>query len=553
MKKYNKNIFKNKVINSLLFLAVVVYIFNFSYIKSADAASIEVVYKADTLEQAKNIVKKYYIDDTDDEIQNVKSVDEMVEKLNDKYSSYFTKEEYNNFQNSINNKFYGVGIHLDIEEQGVRVLSVVDDSSAKKVGIKPGDLIVKADDKSFKGISLEEAINNLRGKKGSEVKLLVKRDDKVLEFNVIRKELTSPTVVSRILNNDIGYIRISSFGEKTAQEFRSNLNNLRNDNVKSYIVDLRYNGGGYVEAALSLAGNFIGSKPVLIMEDNNGNRKTYKGYNYGDIIDKPVIFLVNEYTASSSEILSGAVKDYGKAFFVGKTTYGKGVAQNSFRLEDGSVLKITTYKFYSPNGNVIQKVGISPDFEVSDKVNSLAVANLLLSNIDKGINDKNGYIKVNIKDKEFFINVNEARKDVNWEAFNYIVNKADNEKIFIGKGTKWIRCTLNDIKQEEKLLYSEFSTLKSIYKDNNDKKFYVNFNKNVDKNTINSDNIEIINSETGERVPAKVSLFDGKKAVINLEKNLQEGSSYYIVVSDKIKCESGKKIEKGSLIKVSVN
>ena len=179
-----------------------------------------------------------------------------------------------------------------------------------------------------------------------------------------------------MLNDHTAYIDITSFGEDTAQLFTEKLQELRMKNPDNYIVDLRNNGGGYMISALDIAGNFIGANPAITIEDRDGQKTRYLAEDKGSTIDKPIIFLVNQYTASASEILSAAVKDYGKAFFVGTTTYGKGVAQQMFPLSDGSSLKLTVEKFYSPMGNVIQKVGISPDFEVKD-VDSLSSCRII--------------------------------------------------------------------------------------------------------------------------------------------------------------------------------
>ncbi|MCY6959348.1 S41 family peptidase [Clostridium brassicae] len=345
------------------------------------------------LEEVKYILSNYYLHDVSDKVQNANSIDELIKSLQDPYTSYFTKQEYDDFVNGIDNKFYGIGIYMDMVEEGLKVVSTVENSPAQEVGLKAGDIIVKIGDLIVKGKTQEEISNSLRGEAGTTVNLEVKRENQILNLEVTRKAISTPTVLGNVLKGKIGYVRISSFGENTGKEFKNVLNDLESKDVESYIVDLRFNGGGYITSALDIGGYFVGENPVVLMENKQGVVDSHNGYKQDKIVQKPVIFLINEYSASASEILSAAVKDYGKAFFMGKTTFGKGVAQSMIPLSSGGVLKFTTHEFFSPKGNKIHHKGITPDFEVDNEEDVLDTARLLLD-------DSNGEKISKIKSKK---------------------------------------------------------------------------------------------------------------------------------------------------------
>lgn len=381
-----KKILKNKIYNALILILTFVFIFTFTNIKAYAKeevlnTSTNVVLqdeKGEALNEAKNLINDYYVKGASNDVLNSSSIEEMIEKLKDPYSKYFTQEEYSDFIGSINDEFCGIGIYLDEDNEGIKVLSILKSSPSEEAGLKAGDVILKVDGISLKNKSLQYASEHLKGKEGTYVKVTVKRNNELLNFKIERKTIYSPTAISKVIGENLGYIRISSFGQNTGDDFLYALENLQKKDVMGYIVDLRFNGGGYVSSALDIAGYFIGDNPVVIMESKSKKQIVYNGFKHDNIIKKPIIFLVNEYSASASEILSAALKDYGKVFLIGKRTYGKGVAQNIFPLKEGGVLKITTFEFFSPKKNKIQNIGVLPDITVSDEEDSLQVAKLLL-------------------------------------------------------------------------------------------------------------------------------------------------------------------------------
>lgn len=486
------------------------------------------------LEEARQTIKNNYVSEVPDSVLNAPTIEEMVKRLNDPYSEYFSKQEQQDFVNVIDNKMYGIGIYMEIVPEGVKVGSVVDNSPALEAGIKAGDIITSANGTSLVGVTSKQAATYIKGEEGTSVNLVIKRGESQLTFAVTRREISIPTVEGKMLNNNTAYIQVSSFGSDTSELFTQKLQELRMKNPEFYIIDLRNNGGGYMSTALDMAGNFIGENRAIIIEDKQGGKTGYLASDKGSVIDKPVFFLVNENTASASEILSAAVKDYNKAFFIGTTTYGKGVAQQMFPLSDGSYLKLTVEKFYSPKGNVIQKTGISPDFKV-ENVDSLAVADLFSGKCRNNV-DKTGYAKVTAGGKDFEISLNTAKDEAHWAAFKYIVSTVSKDNVYIGTKDGWTKAPEDYFNNVYKFFYGNLKTLDSVSSVSKNKTFNVTFNKNVDIDTVkNNTDIEIIDADTGERAAFDVKKVDDKKVSLVPKEELNSGDTYYVKVKDTIK------------------
>lgn len=505
-----------------------------------------------TLNEAKQIISNYYIENVPDSVLSAPTIDEMVKSLNDPYSVYFTEDEYNEFIGGINNTFTGIGIYIEIVPEGVKVKSTIKGSPAEKSGLLAGDIIVSADGHNLAGLSSEDALNYIMGDAGTKVSLKVLRSGKYYTYSVQREQITAPTVDGEIINGHTGYIQITSFGENTPTEFNKVLLDLNSKSPDNYIIDLRDNPGGYLNAALDIAGYFVGDDTVVNVKDRDGDEESYKGYLHDFKIDKPVIFITNENTASASEVLSGCVKDYKKAFLVGTTTYGKGLVQSMFGLSDGSVIKLTVLKFFSPNGNTINKVGITPDFAVRDVDEGIAAE--LLSGYSGAAVDKTGFVKVTMDGRSFEIDTKLLNDDDHIEAYNYIMNMAAHYGYEVDTGCKEGYIKVSPYYAENYYPYycSDYTELPSITNAPVNKVFTAKFSGNVDKSTVSNSSIILVDSTTGKTVPLSFEFTDDKTVKATPKDNLTSGKTYFFIITDNVKGTNGVKIKSGTVSMVTI-
>ena len=318
------------------------------------------------LDRYKSIIDEYYLGEVNEEDLTEGAIKGYIEGLGDPYTEYISKENMEDYLADTMGNFVGIGIYMinDPTSGKIMVLSPIKGSPAEKAGILPGDLIISIDGTEYSGEESSIAASKIKGEEGTTVKLEILRGTQNMSFEIKRENIIVNPVEGKILENNIGYISFTSFDEKTAEEFKNKFEELQKSNIKSLIIDLRNNGGGLVDQALKIANYIVPKDSVLLCEvDKNNNEKIEKAKE-DPIINMPIVVLVNENTASSSEILAGALKDLGKAKIVGTTTYGKGVIQEILTLSDGSGLKITTEKYLTPNKTEINKIGIKPDEEV---------------------------------------------------------------------------------------------------------------------------------------------------------------------------------------------
>lgn len=321
---------------------------------------------SNTLAGFKKIIDQKFLGQIDDEKVMQETIRGYIKGLDDPYTEYMTKEEMEEFTQDVMGNFTGIGIYLtkDTDKNAVVVISPIKDTPAHKAGILPGDIITKVDGISYTGEQLTEASNKIRGEIGSKVTLEILRDNKTLTFEITRDNIKINHVEGKMLEGNIGYIEFNSFDEGCSEEFKTKLEELKKQNITSLIIDIRNNGGGLVDEALDIADYIVEKdKNLLITVDKKQNEEIAKSKKE-PIINVPVVILMNESSASASEILAGALKDNGKATIVGEKSYGKGVIQELLTLTDGSGLKITTNEYFTPNRNKINKVGITPDVEV---------------------------------------------------------------------------------------------------------------------------------------------------------------------------------------------
>ena len=359
----SKKIFIQSIILTILLTAVIASMITIILMNNSNKLS-AITNKLSAIQQ---IIDKDYLGDIDENKVLDETVKGYVAGLGDEYSEYFTKEELDEYKtNNIEGQYVGVGLYIvqDTQKNAIRVLAPIKGSPAEAAGIISGDYIVKIDDQSFTGDQITEASNKMKGQEGTKVKIQVLRGNETKDFEVERKNVRVNPIESDIYENNIGYIKISTFDEGCSKEFKEKLDDLKSKNIQSLIIDLRNNGGGIVDEATAIADLFTDKdSTLLITKDKSGNEDITYAENDKDI-DVPIIVLTNENTASASEILAGALKDNNVAKIAGTTTFGKGVIQELLTMNDGSGLKLTTNEYYTPNRNKINKVGIEPDEKV---------------------------------------------------------------------------------------------------------------------------------------------------------------------------------------------
>ena len=288
----------------------------------------------------------------------------LVDSLGDVYSCYFTPQEYQSLQQQTEGVYFGIGAYVskDVESGACVISGVIKDTPAEAAGLMEGDVIYSVEGKEMNGLELEEVVSYIKGDEGTKVHITIYRNGEPIEMELTRARVTSPTVDSEMKENGIGYLQITEFDDVTTAQFEENFASLKEQGMKGLIIDLRSNPGGNVTTVCEIAEKLLPEGLVFYMEDKNGKRTEYpcKGADF----DLPLVVLVNEYSASAAEILSGAIKDAGIGKLVGKKTFGKGIVQTVAPLDDGSAIKLTIANYYTRNGNDIHLKGIEPDIEV---------------------------------------------------------------------------------------------------------------------------------------------------------------------------------------------
>lgn len=320
---------------------------------------------ADTLNNFRKVIDSQYIGEIDEQKMMDETIKGYINGLDDEYSEYMTSSEWEDYQADALGNYVGIGIYMSTDKNdNIVVVEPIKDTPAEKAGLKTGDIIVFVDEENVLGISSEEVSSRIKGEEGTKVKITILRGEEYLDFEIERKAIKVYHVEEKMLENNIGYMSLLTFDEGCADEFQKAYNLLKEQGAKKIILDLRNNTGGLVDEALQIADMILpkGNK-ILITSDAQGNKKINESRN-NPIITEELIVLVNEYSASASEILVGAIKDNNRGKIVGKNTYGKGVIQSVFRLNDGSALKLTVNEYFTPNETKINKIGIAPDYDV---------------------------------------------------------------------------------------------------------------------------------------------------------------------------------------------
>lgn len=314
-------------------------------------------------------VKASYVEEVDDAELIENAIRGMLQGL-DPHSAYLDPDDFTDMQVSTSGKFGGLGIEVQMADGFVRVVAPIDDTPAQKAGMQPGDLIIRIDSKPVKGMTLTDAVKLMRGEPGSKIALQVIREGerKPLDINLTRAIIKVASVRSRMLDDHFGYVRISTFTGSTGNSLGDELRKLSKDNkgIKGYVLDLRNNPGGVLTAAVEVSDAFLNSGAIVSIrgrDEKEGREFTAKP---GDQIqDRPIVVLVNAGSASASEIVAGALQDHGRAVIVGERTFGKGSVQTIMPVRNNSAIKLTTARYYTPNGRSIQAEGIVPDIELA--------------------------------------------------------------------------------------------------------------------------------------------------------------------------------------------
>ena len=343
----------------------------------------------------------FLFDFTDDDIYEG-SLKGMFANLGDPYTSYYTSKEFQKLMESLDGRYQGIGVSVQASKEGyIKAVSIFDNSPAKKAGIKPGDYITKVNGTAFGADQLEEAVAEIKGEPGTKVKLTILRtsedtsNSKEFDVDVERANVTVDTIdddIIEVKGKKIGYIHIKAFDDVTWDDFSEAFNRLNSQKIDGLILDVRNNPGGSLNVVINIADNFLDEGVIVTTKDKKGNVITEKSD--ADKSDIPMVVLQNENSASASEILAGAMKDRKRAKVVGSQSFGKGVVQKIFTLDDGAGAKITISEYFTPNGTQINKIGVSPDIKVeSDE-------DLDLSKLDF------------TKDKQFLTGLNELLKEI---------------------------------------------------------------------------------------------------------------------------------------------
>jgi len=293
----------------------------------------------------------------------------IVESLNDPYSKYLSKKEWQELKTQLNAEFGGIGVYiLETEDGKLNIVSPIKGTPAARAGLKSGDIILQIDDKEATHMSSDQAASLMRGEPGTQLILSIYRpsEKKEYEYKIIREIINIPSVEDKIIGDGvpIGYIRLNQFHARSAEEIANSLNKMNEKGIKGLILDLRDNGGGDFDASIAIADIFLEDKEVVSIKDARGNETSHRSE--AGSFKLPMVVLVNGNSASASEILSGALQDHKRALLVGEKTFGKGLVQTVYPLRDGGALKLTTQKYFTPNGTDINKIGINPDYAVKN-------------------------------------------------------------------------------------------------------------------------------------------------------------------------------------------
>ena len=347
-----------------LFFIILLFTFQKSFSENTDLYK-----KIDLFGEVLEKISKEYVDEVDQSKSMDSAINGLLQSL-DPYSAYMTPESFEGMQTETSGEFGGLGIEVGMEAGVVKVISPIDNTPASKAGLKAGDYIVKINNTQVQGKSLMEAVELMRGLVGSSIEITVRRRGvkKALIFNITREVIQVQSVKSELIDNNIGYIRLTSFNENSSEQIKDKINKLnKNKDLKGYILDLRNNPGGLLSQAIKISDFFLENGEIVSTRSRQAseNRKWFA--KKGDLTNgKTLIILINYGSASASEIVAGALKDHKRAIILGENSYGKGSVQSIIPLKNRGAIRLTIAKYYLPSGKSISEVGVTPDIEVAE-------------------------------------------------------------------------------------------------------------------------------------------------------------------------------------------
>ncbi|MDC0901487.1 S41 family peptidase [Candidatus Pelagibacter sp.] len=349
---------------------LIIFLSSFVFSSSINSAEIDIYKKIDLFGEVLEKINKEYVDEIDQSEGMDSAINGLLQSL-DPYSSYMSPEIFQEMQTETSGEFGGLGIEVSMEAGVVKVITPIDDTPASKAGIKAGDYIVKIDNIQVQGKSLSEAVDLMRGLVGTDIELTVRRRGvkKALTFNITREIIEVQSVKSDLLENNIGYIRLTSFNDNSSNQIKKKIKKLKeNENLKAFILDLRNNPGGLLSQAIKISDFFLENGEIVSTKSRkkSENRKWFA--KKGDITKgMTLVVMINYGSASASEIVAGALKDHKRAIILGENSYGKGSVQSIIPLKNKGAIRLTVAKYYLPSGKSISEVGVRPDIEVNEE------------------------------------------------------------------------------------------------------------------------------------------------------------------------------------------
>lgn len=334
--------------------------------KSKENAVLEVPEdKIEKLEYLYNLIDRVYLEDIDEDTMMEGIYEGLLDAVGDPYTEYYTKEEFDKFKEEMSGEYYGIGVMVsqDLRTNIITVTNVFEGAPSYEAGMQVGDIIYKVSGTDITSMSVSEVVSMIKGAKGSKVEIVVVRDGEEKTFSVERRPVAIPSIESKMLEDNIGYIQIVQFEDNTDEQYVEAFNKLVDQGMKALVVDVRDNPGGSLDTVVNILDTVLPKGLIVYTIDKNGNKEEHKGKDNNEI-NIPLVVLTNGNSASASEIFAAAIQDYEKGTIIGTTTYGKGIVQRLIPFSDGTAIKITISTYYSPKGNNIHGEGVTPDIEL---------------------------------------------------------------------------------------------------------------------------------------------------------------------------------------------